>query len=66
LGIKETNKQLSDIEVTVNGDPTIGRVVVPSRCPTVGPRDTSNNPKCFVQGIGPCRGGPNECSGTLS
>jgi len=37
VGIKERNEQLQDLEVTVIGDPTVGRVVAPSRRPTVGP-----------------------------
>jgi len=41
--MKERNKQLLDVEVTVNEDPIVGRVVVPSRNSTDGPWDTSNN-----------------------
>ena len=40
MGIKERNKQLSDLEVIVNGDPTVGHVVAPSSCLTIGPQDT--------------------------
>ena len=28
MGIKERNEELSDLDITVNGDPTVGRVVV--------------------------------------
>jgi len=28
VGIKERNEELSDLDITVNGDPTVGRVVV--------------------------------------
>jgi len=31
----------TDLEVTVNGDPTVGRLVAQTRGPTVGPGDTA-------------------------
>jgi len=39
MGIKERKKQLSDLEVIVNGDSTVGCVVAPSGLPIVGPRN---------------------------